>query len=157
MRAVRLLAERGVDMLIHLGDIGTEGVLDTLVHPPAGRRDVANAIPVHLVFGNVDWDITELTRCATSLGLGVHHPMGRLIVDGGVLAFTHGDNHQLLDAAIRDGVKYLCHGHTHQAVDQRTGTTRIINPGALHRAAKYTVAILNTAVDDLAFYPLDEP
>ena len=54
-------------------------------------------------------------------------------------------------------VRYLCHGHTHTALDARRGKTRVINPGALHRAAEYTVALLDTDTDTLTFYPVPRP
>ena len=45
----------------------------------------------------------------------------------------------------------MIHGHTHRQADRREGRTRIINPGALHRAATKTVAILDTVEDELHF------
>ena len=35
--------------------------------------------------------------------------------------------------------------------DERFGKTRIINPGALHRASEKTVALLDLATDQLEF------
>jgi predicted phosphodiesterase len=46
---------------------------------------------------------------------------------------------------------YLLHGHTHVKRDERVGRTRVINPGALHRAREKTVAVLDTATDMLTF------
>jgi predicted phosphodiesterase len=46
---------------------------------------------------------------------------------------------------------YLLHGHSHLTRDERVGRTRIINPGALHRAREKTVALLDTATDALKF------
>jgi predicted phosphodiesterase len=48
-----------------------------------------------------------------------------------------------------DGVDYLLHGHSHEVRDERVGRTRIINPGALCRAARYTAAILDPDADAL--------
>ena len=42
-----------------------------------------------------------------------------------------------------DGVDFLLHGHTHTVQDERVGRTRVINPGALHRASRYTCALLD--------------
>jgi hypothetical protein len=52
-------------------------------------------------------------------------------------------------SALAQGVDYLCHGHTHVVRDERIGQTRVINPGALFRAARYTVALLDMAADRL--------
>jgi predicted phosphodiesterase len=46
---------------------------------------------------------------------------------------------------------YLLSGHSHIASDARTGPTRRINPGALHRAAEFTVALLDLEEDILRF------
>ena len=46
---------------------------------------------------------------------------------------------------------YLLQGHTHVRQDVRVGRTRVINPGALHRANPKTVALLNTSNDFVEF------
>ena len=50
-----------------------------------------------------------------------------------------------------EGVAYLCHGHTHATRDERLGPTRVINPGALFRARRHTVAVLDLARDEVSF------
>jgi putative phosphoesterase len=133
-RAVRGLRERGAEMLLHLGDVGTEAVIDELVGHDA-----------RLVLGNCDFPPAPLRRYATYLGIAVDDPMGRLEVGGRRIAFTHGHLDHLMEQALAEGVDYLLHGHTHEARDERIGRTRVINPGALHRAARYTAAILDPA------------
>jgi predicted phosphodiesterase len=66
----------------------------------------------------------------------------------------HGDDREAYVAALQASPAYLCHGHTHCVTDQRIGGTRIINPGALQRAAQYSVALLDTEDDTLSFYPI---
>ena len=51
---------------------------------------------------------------------------------------------------VRD-IDYVLHGHTHIAADTCIGSARVINPGALQRAARYTVALLDLEVDELTF------
>jgi putative phosphoesterase len=136
--AVSALRERGAEMLIHLGDIGTEAVIDELI-----------AAPCRIVFGNCDFDVDGLRRHAEAMEVQVDHPLGRLEVGGRVIAFTHGDRPRLMDGAIDDGVDYLLHGHTHEIRDDRQGRTRVINPGALFRAARYTAALLDPGRDRL--------
>jgi hypothetical protein len=46
---------------------------------------------------------------------------------------------------------YLFHGHTHVVRDDRIGKLRIINPGALYRASRKTVALLNLTDDRLQY------
>jgi len=141
---VKLLRERGATMLIHLGDVGSEAVLDELV-----------GVEAHVVFGNCDYDDDSLTRYAELMGITVHHPLGRLEVDGRRLAFTHGHVQHLLEFALRQGADYVLHGHTHVRRDERCEGRRVINPGALHRASPLSVALLDPARDTLEF--LDVP
>lgn len=137
---VALLRERGATMLIHLGDVGSEAVLDELV-----------GIESHLVFGNCDFDDESMKRYAELLGITVHHPLGTLDVEGRRLAFTHGHIQHLLEFALRQGADYVLHGHTHVRRDERVDATRVINPGALHRASPLSVALLDPARDTLEF------
>ena len=137
-RAVALLREHGAQMLIHLGDIETESVIDEL----AGHA-------AHIVFGNCDWDPASLTRYAGFLGVMVDDPMGRIEVAGKQIAYTHGHREHLMRCALDEQVDYLIHGHTHRIRDERIGPVRVINPGALFRAARYTAALLDPASDRL--------
>jgi predicted phosphodiesterase len=41
------------------------------------------------------------------------------------------------------------YGHTHQAAEHRTGKTRVINPGALHRARPKTFVVLDLATGEV--------
>ncbi len=154
---VQALLAAGVDMLIHLGDVGSIEVIDELavVQPDApgfpGAPGSGQNVPAHLVFGNSDWDTGPLGNYAISLGIQVDHPVGRIELDRGELVFCHGHQAHVMIEALGQDVRYLCHGHTHQASDTRSGTTRIINPGALCRAHRYTVAVLDTSTDGLTF------
>ena len=143
--AVRVLRDHGATMLIHLGDVGSEAVLDELVGNDA-----------HVVFGNCDQDEAALTRYAEHLGLTVDHPLGRLDVDGKSVVFSHGHLPELLNAAADEGpVDYLLHGHTHRRRDERRDVSRIINPGALHRARTPSVAVLEPSSDRLEFIEME--
>jgi predicted phosphodiesterase len=135
---VAALAQRGCSILLHLGDVGCDRVLDELVGHNA-----------RIVLGNCD-DV-EVGRYAQIVGVANDHPAGRIQVDGRTIAFTHGHIPQAMSDAIRDGVAYLLHGHTHETRDELVGQTRVINPGALHRAARYTAAVLEPASGRLEF------
>lgn len=143
-RAVAALADAGANRMIHLGDIETEAVLEELL-----------ALPTHLVFGNCDWPIEPLHDHAIRLGISVEHPLGRIDVNGRAIAFTHGHDQKLLSQPLFEGTSYLLHGHTHRVRDERVGLTRVINPGALHRAAVYTVALLEPDTDTLTTIEVD--
>lgn len=49
-------------------------------------------------------------------------------------------------------VDLLLHGHSHRRRNEVVGRTRIVNPGALHRAAVRTVAIVELPAMDVTFF-----
>lgn len=143
-RAVELLLADRADVLIHLGDVNSESVLDALaVIFPMGHAEAGGRVPVHVVFGNTDYDTAPLSRYAADLGLTVDHPAGRLSLEGKLIAFTHGHLGDVMHAAIADRCDYLLHGHTHLAADSMLKVTRVICPGALTRAHPLTAATLD--------------
>jgi predicted phosphodiesterase len=80
----------------------------------------------------------------------LQQPFGHIEVEGKLIAFVHGDDGPLLrDLERSDAFDYLFYGHTHQAKEHRTGKTRVINPGALYRAAVKTFAILEVATGEM--------
>ncbi|MDP7006196.1 MAG: YfcE family phosphodiesterase [Phycisphaerales bacterium] len=142
--AIELLTTLGCDQIIHLGDIETHEVLDEL----AGHN-------VSLVFGNCDY-VTRLLDYAINLGLDVQHPAGTIEIDGITIAFLHGHDLSQYRTFIEDSnIDVIAHGHSHEIRDEVVEKTRCINPGALHRATRYTVAILDTVKMSLVFHELD--
>ena len=143
-RAMSQLAASGCERYIHLGDVESVEVLDELI-----------GFDVVLVFGNCDWT-SQLHGYAVNVGIDVRHPADLITVDGKRIAFLHGHDEQKYQSFLNDGVEYLLHGHTHENRDEMVGNTRCINPGALHRAAVYTVAVLDTQLDSVLFLEVDE-
>jgi putative phosphoesterase len=130
--ALAEIARRGIELIVHCGDI-EDG--DTVRLFPAHT---------HFVLGNCDHDQAGIRRAVRGIGATLHEPFGHLPIDGKTLAFLHGDDHRLLhDLVHSDAFDYLFHGHTHIARDEIHGRTRIINPGALHRARPKTFVILD--------------
>jgi putative phosphoesterase len=134
--ALQLLRERQIDVVIHCGDIEDA---DTV-------RQFAG-FTAHFVYGNCDaWNRAELRQTMEHTGATLHEPFGNLELDGVKLAFLHGDDHRLLRDVEQSGhFDFLFYGHTHQAKEHRTGPTRVVNPGALHRARPKTFVILDLA------------
>jgi len=137
--AVALLIDHGADLLIHLGDVGTAEVIDALA---VTYPRMETQIESHLVFGNCDWEAAALTQYAQTLGVIAHLPAGEMQIDGKRIVFTHGHVNAVMEHAVDSGADYLLHGHTHLQSDHIQGTTRVINPGALFRASRHTVALL---------------
>ncbi len=139
-------------MILHLGDLGTTAVIDRLIVDAETTGPIRQS---RLVFGNVDYDAEALGRYAADLGIIVDHPAGRIpLGDDRALVFTHGDDDRLMRRAVDEQAAYLCHGHSHCRRDERVGATRVINPGALCRAAAYSVTIVDTDADQVEFYPV---
>src|SRR5688500_10038131 len=138
---VRALQERGAEFFIHCGDVCQPHLLDHLA-----------GLPSAFVWGNCDWDRMALQRYADGLAIPCYGQFGDLELGGKRIAVTHGDDRvrmaHVLNAQEHD---YLFHGHSHVRRDERIGKVRIINPGALHRAAEKTVALLDTDTDHLEF------
>jgi len=133
--AVRMLESFRVEAVLHCGDLGSEAIVPLLA-----------AWPTHFVFGNVDGG-------SLAAGLAAAIERAGLICDGRFgsfelaetrIALLHGDDGRLLDQTINAGEHQLvCHGHTHVPRLERVGSTLVLNPGALYRAAKHTIATID--------------
>jgi uncharacterized protein len=139
--AVQVLQGRGAQFFIHCGDIGSPRILDYLAELPAA-----------VVWGNCDWDRPALQKHSESLQIQFMGAFGEIELAGQKIAVLHGDDarlkHQILHDQRHD---YLLQGHTHVCMDERIGKTRLINPGALHRANPRTVALLDLRTNSLEF------
>jgi putative phosphoesterase len=138
--ALQLLEGEGAMAFIHCGDVGGLDAIEEL----AGRR-------CWFVWGNTD--MPEPDWRPYVLEMGLKWPEGPLDLDlsGRRIGVFHGHERsfsQAIDAAEFD---YLFYGHTHQKDDHRVKSMRVVNPGALHRAAVKTVALLDLESDDLRF------
>jgi len=137
--AVRLLRAAGAQYFIHCGDVGGPGILDCLA-----------GLEAAFVWGNTDGDRKDLQSHARIVAVQCMGAFAELKLDGKDIAVLHGDDHRRFAAAVEgQRFDYLFCGHTHACADWRQGRTRIVNPGALHRAARKTVALLDTRVDEL--------
>lgn len=139
--AMQALRAGGAEQYIHCGDVGGPAVLDHLA-----------GVPATLVWGNNDWDRADLERYASRLGIACYSSLADLKLGGKTFAVIHGDDMRLRQSILAaQRHDYLLQGHTHVRLDERQGRTRIINPGALHRAKPKTVALLETDTDRLEF------
>jgi putative phosphoesterase len=140
--AVSLLQQQGSEFFIHCGDVGSIQILDCLA-----------GLPSAFVYGNNDWDRTLLKRYAADIQIQCLEDSGTLSLGGKTFVVMHGDDMRAMRRTIdAQSCDYLLLGHSHVRTDQRAGRIRIINPGALHRAAVKTVATLDTSTDALRFH-----
>jgi len=82
-----------------------------------------------------------------------HYPM---TIEGTIGRWRFGMVHNLDARRQRWASNFdvVIHGHTHRWRDEVIGRTRFINPGALHRASSWTVALLDCSSDQLRMLPV---
>src|SRR5262249_55530618 len=83
--ALDLLRDRGVNVVLHCGDIEDEATVRLF-----------RGLEAHFVFGNCDTDRDELDRVMAETGATSHGTYGTLELAGRRLAWTHGDDRDLL-------------------------------------------------------------
>jgi putative phosphoesterase len=144
-RAIDRLQSEGVAGLIHCGDYTSPEI----VH-------ICGVIPnSYYVFGNNDFDEIGLRIAITAVGGVCLEFGGELVLAGKRIAVTHGDIPREFRRLLAGAPDYLLYGHTHIPLNEHDGATRQINPGALHRAAQWTVAVLDVVQDQLRFLKID--
>lgn len=135
--AAQAFSSRGVERLIHCGDITTVEAIEAL-------KD----FEVHWVFGNCDWNEEPLRAEMLQCGHRCHGLRGQLEIAGRRLGFTHGHRAELFQTMVVSGdYDLVFHGHTHVKRDVIEQGTRVICPGALHHAEPPGCAVV--AVPDL--------
>lgn len=132
-RVLALLAEHHVDLVLHCGDIED---IETV--------RMFGGFPTHFVFGNCDDDRAALALAMKEVGATLHEPFGSLTLGRFEVAWLHGDDQRMFRDVERSGhFDFLFYGHTHVASERTSGRTRVINPGALHRAKVKSFAVLD--------------
>jgi putative phosphoesterase len=110
LRPEVLRALRGVDRILHMGDVGAPEIL----------AELGRIAPVEAVRGNVDhgpW--------------ARHLPATRLVAVGGASLYLL---HNLADLDIDPaaaGIAMVLYGHTHVPRDERLDGIRYVNPGSI--------------------------
>ena len=82
---------------------------------------------------------------------------GQIELSGKRIAVAHGDSNKEIERLAASAPDYLFFGHSHWPTDEREGPTRWVNPAALHRAAIWTVALLDLETDALRLLTIDDP
>ncbi len=140
-KALELFDRHGVSHVIHCGDIGGMEVFDEFI----GRR-------LTFVWGNTDVPDDGLIAYLQSVGLVLPEAVPTTIeFDGIRFAVFHGHEREFEQFRGFDA-EFVLHGHTHVPRDEPVGVMRVVNPGALHRAAKKTVATIDTATGQVDFH-----
>lgn len=137
--AIRLLAARGAELLLHCGDIETAPTVRLFA-----------AVPTHFVFGNWDGRTAQLLDAMAEAG-ATHHPdFGHLRLAGREVAWLHGHRKgQLRELEHSGQFDYVFYGHSHAAESHRTGKTLVANPGAIHRARPKTCLVVDLKTGEM--------
>jgi putative phosphoesterase len=118
--AAELFDERGVEAVIHCGDVVA----------PFTATPFDRGFEFYAVRGNNDgeWALSSaIEEFGTYLG-----EMGELTLGGAEFAVYHGTAEPIVEALVACGeYDYVCRGHTHERViEERSGTVHL-NPGGL--------------------------
>jgi len=128
-------ALRGVDLILHAGDVNGRSTLDEL----------ARIAPVEAVRGDHDHGLPDLPRVRELVVEGVrvvvvHGDRARWIEEPNTLLWTltlgYFTPNRGLPAALRrrfPDADVIVFGHVHRPFQRRLGTTLLFNPGAVHQ------------------------
>lgn len=129
--AAELFRSRGVSCVLHCGDIGM------------GIAWALSGLPVRYVFGNNDYDRVGLREEIESVHQHCCGEFGRLTLAGKRIFFLHGHQIKRFQEELDSGNwDLICFGHSHVRTLQIKRNTLLLNPGALHRVARPSVAIV---------------
>jgi hypothetical protein len=138
-RAVELLNEKKVDVVLHAGDYVSPFVI------PRFRALRARLIGV---FGNNDGDHEFLRRrFSENERSEIRGSFAKIVLGDVKIALLHGHDEELLNALVESGgFNVVVHGHGHDAKVNRVGSTLVVNPGEVcgYLSGKPTVALLDT-------------
>jgi putative phosphoesterase len=139
--AIQMLRDQGAEVLIHCGDLSSPPIVQACA-----------ALPFWFVFGNHDADTVPcLEEAAIEYGVNCLGWAGVVDLDDKRVAVAHGHMSYDIRWALKGRPNYLLSGHSHIASDRYDGLVRRINPGALHEADEYSVALLDLETDGLQF------
>jgi uncharacterized protein len=140
--ALRVLDSLDVSLILHCGDVGLDVV-------PLFRGR-----PTRFVPGNTD-DSDLLRRAMADPQHALDDPLGSLEIEGCHIAFLHGDDVKLLHHTIHSGnFDLVCHGHTHAFLSRRERKTLSLNPGAIARTQRPSLAVVEIPSLDVTHVPL---
>ena len=146
LRAVATLKERSPALVIHCGDI---------ISPPTVER--FTGLPMRFVFGNNDGERSGLKKKCLELGFGDIDDSLTFTHAGKSFFVNHGTSVRVINEAVdSQRYDYVLHGHTHEERDEVVGITRVINPGALYSAGRFTVAFLQPETGRVEFVEIPE-
>jgi putative phosphoesterase len=158
--AVETFTDRGVDVVVHCGDVVapfTAQLFDGCERTDGSRASSAQradgAWEFHAVRGNNDgeWALQDAIEA-----FGTYHgEMAELTVDGAEIGVYHGTSQAIVDALVASAnYDYVLHGHTHERTHEVYEGTVQIDPGGIPfegAPEPFSVAVLDTETGDVEF------
>lgn len=144
-RALDILSERGVERLIHCGDLTTPEIVALF----EGWR-------VDFVYGNMDRQRGALRSAVASLDDASIAETQLLYLGDKQIAVIHGHQEEELASLIAGNYDFVLHGHTHIRRDDRLERTRVLNPGALGgtRRGERSICVIDLDDGSVEFIPM---
>ena len=150
-RALDMLVARGAGHLVHCGDAG-EDVVDLL-----SAVCQTHGLRANVAFGNCDREhLADAPFRASPAGLE-RAEAPEFVLAGKRCVVLHGDRAEILRRTLESNrFDFVFTGHTHAPADQRTGRTRLVNPGSAARPRRGppTVALLDLETDLVDWLPV---
>jgi len=142
--ALDIFRALGIQVILHAGDLISAELLEEF-----------KEFSVYLSFGNGDDPVIISSKAKTLAERFVCEEMLDLNLAGKRVLMVHGDQRSELEKGIASGdYDFVFHGHTHRFRDERVGSTRVINPGALggRFVGERSFATLDLAKNELQRY-----
>jgi putative phosphoesterase len=119
--ALDIFQSLGIEVILHAGDVISAELLEYFTE-----------FSLFLSFGNGDDPLLISSRAKRVSDRFVCEEMLDMELAGKHIFMIHGDHRTEQEKRIDSGeYDFVFHGHTHRFRDERVGSTRVINPGAL--------------------------
>ncbi len=144
--ALQAAREAGCAVLCCAGDIEDVSILHLLGREWSG--------PLHLVFGNNEWDLEEHRVIAKLYPQICHHgSCGIFSLGDRCAAMAHYQGRAERAAALEPKVTVLFYGHTHRADRSRKDGLLLVNPGEIcgSRYGRGSFAVYDTEAHDVEY------
>lgn len=149
IKALNILLDRGIDTVIHLGDI-ISPFMPRFMWEKAIRKD----FKLVAVRGNNDGDINTLSKRFSENGWTLYSDPTIVNINGRRLFIMHGygsadltEDIAIAIAKSMEDIDAVLYGHTHRIKAMRINNKLVLNPGEVcgYLTGKASVAILNTS------------
>jgi len=136
-QAIERLRTQGAVALFHCGDLMNEAIV----------KACAEIQPAYIVAGNNDPSLKQLELWSHTHGVNFLGRGGVVALGRHRIGLTHGHEKTTVAKILKENPDYLLVGHSHFRRDERIGTVRIINPGALHRSSSKSCVLIDLDTD----------